>query len=128
MDTERAAQAVRRDVLLPAPREEVWAALTRSELLSGWFEAEVEIDPRPRGAVTARDRGGTLRRGTVAAANRPYRLVVVWNSTIVGREPGAGPTRMEFTLEAVAEGTRLTVIEAPVAASSPEATFLEAAR
>src|SRR5207302_9196421 len=69
---------MRREIVLPATREQVWAALTDSEQLSAWFEAEVDIDPRPRGDVTARDPDGTIRRGTVIAASAPYRLVVAW--------------------------------------------------
>jgi uncharacterized protein YndB with AHSA1/START domain len=115
---------VRREIVLPASQEEVWAALTQSEELSEWFGADVEIDPRPRGTVTARHRDGRTRRGTVLAASAPYRLVVVW-------EPGtddAGGSRLEFTLESVAEGTLLTVIEAPLSATAPERFMLEAAR
>ena len=38
---------VRREVELDATPTDVWNALTRPELLEQWFEAEVELDPRP---------------------------------------------------------------------------------
>src|SRR5437764_6041705 len=69
---------VRREVILPASRQEAWAALTRSEELSAWFEADVEIDPHPRGTLAIRFPDGTTRTGAVLAADPPYRLVLVW--------------------------------------------------
>ena len=35
---------VTREIVLPAPREEVWAALTEAERLEEWFANEVEFD------------------------------------------------------------------------------------
>ena len=113
---------MRREIVLPATQEEVWAALTEPEQLSAWFEADVDIDPRPRGAVTARHPDGSIRTGTVLAANVPYRLVVVWE----GNQGEA--SRLEFTLETVEGGTRLTVLETPSAPTAPETFLLEAAR
>src|SRR5947208_971536 len=84
-----------KEIVLPAPPEEVWNALTRSEELSAWFEAEVDIDPRPRGIVTARASDGTIREGTVIAANAPFRLVIVWRD--------ADRSRLEFTLQPVVD-------------------------
>ena len=115
---------VRREIVLPASQEDVWAALTRSEELSAWFGADVEIDARPRGGVIARHPDGTTRRGTVLAANAPYRLVVVWEPATRDAEG----SRLEFTLEPVVDGTRLTVIEAQLSAAAPERFLLEAAR
>ena len=119
---------VRREVVLPATREEAWVALTRSEQLSAWFEADVEIDPRPRGGITARSPDGTTRVGTVMAVNAPYRLVLVWEEGEDGRGRVVEASRVEFTLESVDEGTRLTVIETPVMPASPEMSFHEVTR
>ena len=41
---------VRREIDLDATPADVWDALTRPELLEQWFEADVELDPRPGGA------------------------------------------------------------------------------
>jgi uncharacterized protein YndB with AHSA1/START domain len=107
--------------MLPATPSEVWKALTRSEELSSWFEAEVEIDAAPRGRVTARHRDGRTVRGVVVAANRPWRLVLAWN------DGDADGSRVEFTLEAVPEGTCLTVTETPASELGPERALLGAA-
>ena len=115
---------VRREVVLAATREEVWAALTRSEELSAWFGADVEIDPRPRGPMTARAADGSVRRGTVVAANAPWRLVLAW-------EPEAGETEgshVELTLEDVEDGVRLTVVERPLTPDESGRFLLAAAR
>jgi uncharacterized protein YndB with AHSA1/START domain len=119
---------MKREIVLPATREEVWAALTDSEQLSAWFEAEVDIDPRPRGEVKARHPDGTIRRGTVIAANAPYRLVVAWERARDGRGFEVEASRMELTLEAVTDGTRLTVIEAALTGDAPETFLLRTAR
>ena len=44
MRAEESPLLVRREVMLPASRDDVWAALTDARKLSAWFEAEVEID------------------------------------------------------------------------------------
>ena len=98
---------IRREVILHASPDEVWDALTRAEELGEWFGSEVTIDPRPRGDVTERRADGSIRTGVVLAAGRPYRLVVLWRS----EDEDAVASRMEFTIEEVADGVRLTVLE-----------------
>ena len=39
-----------REVVFPAPPEEVWEALTEPERLEEWFANDVELDVRPGGA------------------------------------------------------------------------------
>src|ERR671933_1655180 len=50
------AVEVTREIVVPAPPEEVWEALTEPERLEEWFANEVELDVRPGG-------GGPLPRG-----------------------------------------------------------------
>lgn len=97
---------VRREVVLPAPREEVWEALTDAERLEEWFANDVELDPTPGGEGVFRWDDGEERRATVEVAQEPERLAFDWG------DDGS----VEFTLEEVPDGTRLTVVEtAPVA-------------
>jgi uncharacterized protein YndB with AHSA1/START domain len=105
----RLEEMVRREVLLPAGRDEVWEALTDPARLSEWFGAEVSLEPRPRAAVELRAADGTVRRGVVVAAGRPYRLVIDWWNGIDESDPSG--TRVEFTLEEAPSGTLLTVTE-----------------
>jgi uncharacterized protein YndB with AHSA1/START domain len=97
-----------RTIELSAAPEEVWNALTRPELLSGWFGAEVEIDPRRGGAVDARFPDGTRRRGIVQVADPPRRLTFRWRAVA----PAAGGASVvELALRAEGDATILTVVE-----------------
>ena len=101
---------VRREILLPAPPDDVWAALTEAERLEEWFANDVELDPRPGGEGTFRWDDGEERHAVVEVAEEGRRLSFDWSDDEAGVT-----TTVDFTLEEVAEGTRLTVIEsAPV--------------
>jgi len=90
-----------REVVFPAPPEEVWEALTEPERLEEWFANEVELDARPGGAGVFRWGDGDERHATVREAEPAERLVLDWDD--------AG--EVVFTLEEVPEGTRLLVRE-----------------
>jgi uncharacterized protein YndB with AHSA1/START domain len=94
--------SVEREVLLPAPAEEVWAALTESEQASAWLGGEAEIDARPGGAVTVTWEDGTVSRGVVDAVDRPTRFSFRWSDE---------GTTVELTLEEIDDQTRLVVVE-----------------
>ena len=53
---------VTREVVLEAPVEEVWAALTEPERLEEWFANDVELELEPGGEGTSA--GTTARSGT----------------------------------------------------------------
>ena len=113
--------AVRREVILDAPREEVWRALTRPERLREWFANEVELDARPGGEGTFRWGDGSLRRASVDAVESERRLAFTWRD----ESDGAGAeTHVELALEDAPEGTRLTVVETPTSGSGPRASAL----
>jgi uncharacterized protein YndB with AHSA1/START domain len=102
---------VTREVVFPAPPDEVWEALTDPEQLEEWFANDVELDPREGGAGVFRWDNGEEKRATVVVAEPSERLVLDWD------DEGS----VELTLEEVDEGTRLHVRE-----STPEvATALE---
>jgi uncharacterized protein YndB with AHSA1/START domain len=99
------AHTVTRSILLDAQPEQVWEAITEEELLSEWLAPEVELDPREGGEVLCRFEDGEERRGEVELVEEAERLAFRW-----WRE-GAGPSRVELIVDAVADGTRLTVVE-----------------
>jgi uncharacterized protein YndB with AHSA1/START domain len=99
------AHTVKRSVLLQAPPDEVWEALTDQALLSEWLAPEVELDPREGGELVCRFEDGEERRGEVAVVEEAERLAFFWR-----REEG-GESWVEWIVDAVADGTRLTVIE-----------------
>lgn len=103
-----------RSVELDAGPAEVWDALTEETLLGEWLADEVEIEAEPGGEIVCRYADGEERRGEVELVEEAERLAWSWR-----REDGA-TSRVELVLDAVAERTRLTVIEtAPVLETSP---------
>lgn len=112
------AHTVTRSVVLDAAPAEVWEAITDEGLLSEWLAPEVELDPREGGEVVCRYEDGEERRGEVELIEEAERLAFSW------WRQGAGPSRVELLVDAVAEGTRLTVVETGLV---PSATPLLAA-
>ena len=104
---------VRREIVVAAPREQVWAALTEAERLAEWFASEVELELRPGGVGAFRWGDGSERRARVERVEEGRALELTWS------EPGGPPTRVELTLADVPEGTRVRVTEtAPQACAS----------
>jgi uncharacterized protein YndB with AHSA1/START domain len=104
-----------REVVLPAPRDEVWRALTSLELLAAWFGEVVEMDPRTGGAVFVREPDGSTRRGLVERVETGRALVFRWRRLAgAGRSLEVGQaSRVAFELEDEGSSTRLTVTEEP---------------
>jgi len=92
---------IRREIVLPATRDEVWDALTEPARLADWFANDVEVDLRPGGGASFRWSNGEERRATVTEVDHERRLAFEWDDEGL----------VEFTLEDDADGTRLTVVE-----------------
>jgi uncharacterized protein YndB with AHSA1/START domain len=92
---------IRKEIVLPADRDEVWSALTDPKELESWFANDVELDLRPGGGATFRWGNGESRHATVTEVEPCERLAFEWD------EEG----EVEFTLADDADGTRLTVVE-----------------
>jgi uncharacterized protein YndB with AHSA1/START domain len=109
-----------RTIELPAAPRDVWLALTVPAELRGWFGADVVLDPRPGGDVRAAWPDGTRSIGSVEIAEEPRRLAFRWRRIAgVGFAPRVGAaTRVEFVLEATADGTTVSVTEEPVELAS----------
>jgi uncharacterized protein YndB with AHSA1/START domain len=106
---------VRREIELEAAPGDVWEALTRPDLLEQWFEAEVELDPRPGGAGRFVEPDGSRRAARVDDVDDGRRLAFTW-----WPEPGdedAPASRVEFVLTPIEGGTRLVVTETPTIAA-----------
>ena len=99
---------VTREVVFPAPTEEVWAALTEPERLEEWFANDVELDLRPGGGASFRWSNGEERHATVTEVEPERRLAFDWE------DEGT----VEFTLEDDVDGTRLVVVESSPAWST----------
>jgi uncharacterized protein YndB with AHSA1/START domain len=83
------ALEIRHSVLIRAPREKVWAALTTAEGFDGWWGTRgSEIDLRPGGKLTLRWREWGAERdhnddrvGIVLEAVPPQRFVFQWGDS-----------------------------------------------
>ena len=117
--------AVRRSVVLAAPVDAVWAAITEAGHLSAWLGGDVDLDAFPGGQIVVREEG-RLRRGVIADLEPLHRLEIRWlpTSRRVGflwgpdDEPAGAGGGVEFRLDPVeghARLTRLTVVERPPA-------------
>jgi uncharacterized protein YndB with AHSA1/START domain len=101
------SESVRREQLIPADRDEVWAALTEPEGLESWLAREAELELEPGGELRFEMPDGELRDGFVEEASPPERLSFWWR----GDGEDAPLTRVELTLEDAEEGTLLRVVE-----------------
>jgi uncharacterized protein YndB with AHSA1/START domain len=105
---------VEREITIPATPAEVWPALTQSDEVSVWFGADVELDVRPGGRAVFRWSDGTERHAVVEEVEPEHRLSFRWLEAIPS-------TRVEITLDEVAEGTRVRVVEQAAVARWPVA-------
>ena len=48
---DASADTIQRELILPAPPERVWAALTQPDALSAWFGTHASVDLRPGGQI-----------------------------------------------------------------------------
>ena len=101
---------VTRVLVLPAPPEEVWEALTDPERLKEWFANDVEWDGDE---LVYRWDDGDERRARIEESEEPRRLGFRWS------DPDGDETRVTFELEQEDDGTRLTVTEGRDAGWAP---------
>ncbi len=97
---------VERETLVEATPEEVWEALTDEDRLEEWMAPDVELDPVEGGQIVVRD-GDDERSGTVETWEEGERFAFTWS------RPGEGESFVEFTIEALPGGSRVTVVETP---------------
>lgn len=94
--------------------------MTEGRELSAWFGARVELEARPGGLATFRWPDGRSREATLEEMDPPRRLTFRWAPF---ERTGSGArvvpaTRVEFTVEALKEGTLLRVSERKLSGSA----------
>ena len=99
---------VERELVLEAPVEEVWEALTDAKRLEEWFANDVDLDLE-RGEGVFRWENGERRRAELDEVEPGRRLSFRWWDD---ERPDDGVTAVSFTLVALPRGTRLVVREA----------------
>lgn len=106
--------AIERELLLDAPPDEVWRAISDEAMLREWLAPELELDLREGGGLRCRTEDGEERLGSVELVADGELLAFRW------RRDGAEPSRVELRIEEVEDGTRLTVTESGLRASTVE--------
>jgi uncharacterized protein YndB with AHSA1/START domain len=101
---------IERTVEISQPPARVWAALTTAEGLAAWFGNQATIDLRPGGAAQMTWTSGDRADMRIERIEEPTVFGFTWH--IYGL-PEQDPRRtyVEFTLEPLGAGTRLTVVE-----------------
>jgi uncharacterized protein YndB with AHSA1/START domain len=124
---------VRRTVRIAAPPEKVWSAITEPAHISRWF-GQAALDGAAVGAegtLSWADRGAVPLR--IEAIDAPRMIAYRWTNDVPGdtlpdKVDDAHSTVFTFTLEALADGTRLTVVETGFETTSDPTAALESHR
>ena len=112
MELHEEIGAVRRETVLDAARDDVWALVAEPEGLATWLADEVDLDaiePGARGTVTEH---GEERHVTIEEVDPGRRVALSWCA------PGGEPSLVELTLDDVEDDserrTRMVVVEIPL--------------
>jgi uncharacterized protein YndB with AHSA1/START domain len=116
---------IERTLDIAHPPKAVWDAITTAEGLGSWFGNQATIDLRPGGEASMSWTEGGSATMRVERVEEPTVFGFTWR--IYGL-PDDDPRRtyVEFTLEPVGAGTRLTVVEtgfAQLTADAHKAAF-----
>jgi len=111
---------IERTVEIAHSPDKVWAALTTAEGLGTWFGNDATIDLRPGGQAKMTWTDGPKADMRVERVEEPTVFGFTWH--IYGLpEDDPRRTYVEFTLEPVGAGTRLTLVESGFAQLSDDA-------
>jgi uncharacterized protein YndB with AHSA1/START domain len=118
MKLHKTTDRIEKEIVLRAPRSRVWRALADAEEFGAWFGMRLEGTFAPGGLVQGRmtmpGHEGVIIEMAIERMDPESRMSYRWHPYAV--EPGVDyssepTTLVEFELEEVAEGTRLTVVE-----------------
>jgi uncharacterized protein YndB with AHSA1/START domain len=108
---------IEREIVVRAPIERVWQAITSVEDVAQWFGDIAEIDLRPGGrAKLGWTEFDSLVDAIVEVVEPPRRFSYRWSAAYDTAVEDGPSTLVEFILDAVAEGTLITLIESGFAA------------
>ena len=102
---------IRRELVVDAPIETVWEALTTPEHLSQWFGDSAEIDLRPGGrARFGWSEFDAMAEAIVEVVEEPVRFSFRWEA-LTDTSVETLSTLVEFNLEPEGTSTRLSLVE-----------------
>ena len=103
---------IRREVVLKAPIERVWQAVTSAKEIAKWFGDVAEIDLRPGGVASfGWTEFGHVYEAVVIEVNEPTRFSYSWAFEANTPHDEATARVVEIELETVGDTTRMTLVE-----------------
>jgi uncharacterized protein YndB with AHSA1/START domain len=113
MELHEEIGAVRRETVLDAPRDAVWALVADPDGLATWLADDVALDAVEPGARGVMTEDGERRHVTIEEVEDGRRVALSWCA------PGGEPSLVELTLDDDlgddgAPRTRMVVIEIPL--------------
>jgi uncharacterized protein YndB with AHSA1/START domain len=114
MKLHNSTDRIEKEIVLRAPRSRVWRALADADQFGAWFGMKLDGAFAPGSRVTLRGGGDTTFEIAIERMDPESRLSYRWHPYAVesGVDYSKEPTTLvEFRLEEVAGGTRLTVVE-----------------
>ena len=115
---------IEKHVVLKASRSRVWRAVTDYKEFGTWFKAKMEnpfvVGQRSHGQVTHPGYEHLRMDVLVERMDPEHTFTIRWHPGTENPKPGDPTTLVEFKLEEVPEGTRLTVIESGFDKLPPE--------
>jgi uncharacterized protein YndB with AHSA1/START domain len=118
MKLHNSTDRVVKEIVLRAPRSRVWRALANADDFGAWFGMKLEGTFAPggrvQGQITLPDHGPVTVEMAIERMDPESRMSYRWHPYAVesGVDYSSEPTTLvEFQLEEVAGGTRLTVVE-----------------
>ena len=118
---------IEKTVELRAPVERVWRAITDHREFGQWFQVALDgpfvLGELSTGRITHPAAEGLKWEATVVEIDPPRLFAYTWPHPPGPNDedyPGAPVTRVEFRLEPVEAGTRLTIVESGFEALPPD--------
>jgi uncharacterized protein YndB with AHSA1/START domain len=111
MELHEELGAVRRETVLDAPRDAVWALVADPEGLATWLADDVDLDAVEPGVSGTVTEDGEPRHVTIEEVEEGRRVALSWCA------PGGEPSLVELTLDDEddrGERTRMVVVEIPL--------------
>ena len=102
---------IEREIVINAPVERVWAALTEAQHIGTWFGQSAEVDLRPGGTMTITWEEYGTARTTIERIEPKSFFSWRWTPGGIKDSTPDNTTLVEFSLVPEGTGTRLKVVE-----------------
>jgi uncharacterized protein YndB with AHSA1/START domain len=102
---------IEKEILIEAPIDVVWRAVTEPDQIKHWFSQEAEIDPKEGGEGRLSFPSGQTFYLQIEAFEPPRRFAFRWVHPEGTKAQPDNSMMVEFTLESEAGNTRLRVVE-----------------